>query len=398
MGGAISLLAVNFVIAQIFVAAFLVIAVKSRHGRAAAWCAAGFAIASLAAICEAVLPFTPVPKFFAVGAFASVLAGFCLLRFGLGLFYGVPAKPAALAAFLIVSVVVDLLIYDLPRGTLQHAFFYQMPFFLIQAWTAAAIMRSPRRSYADRILVGLLVLNALHFLGKVYAAIAAGAGSTASDYLQSPFALISQALGAALIVGTGVAILGVMVKDIVDAARASSEIDSLSGLWNRRGFIERVAPWLLSRNAKSPGALILTDLDRFKGVNDTYGHHTGDEVIRQFARVLLDLIPSRAAAARLGGEEFAVFLPGVDLADARVVAQGMRAAIASTPIADLPETATITASFGVATIAPGESLEMALQRADKALYVAKAAGRNRVECAEPTARVVTPVVSQWMRQ
>ncbi|PLU65356.1 GGDEF domain-containing protein, partial [Sinorhizobium medicae] len=194
MGGAISLLAVNFVIAQIFVAAFLVIAVKSRHGRAAAWCAAGFAIASLAAICEAVLPFTPVPKFFAVGAFASVLAGFCLLRFGLGLFYGVPAKPAALAAFLIVSVVVDLLIYDLPRGTLQHAFFYQMPFFLIQAWTAAAIMRSPRRSYADRIFVGLLVLNALHFLGKVYAAIAAGAGSTASDYLQSPFALISQAL------------------------------------------------------------------------------------------------------------------------------------------------------------------------------------------------------------
>ncbi|PLU61106.1 GGDEF domain-containing protein, partial [Sinorhizobium medicae] len=107
---------------------------------------------------------------------------------------------------------------------------------------------------------------------------------------------------------------------------------------------------------------------------------------------------SRAAAARLGGEEFAVFLPGVDLADARVVAQGMRAAIASTPIADLPETATITASFGVAAIAPGESLEMALQRADKALYVAKAAGRNRVECAEPTARVVTPVVSQWMRQ
>ncbi len=397
MGGAISLLAVNFVIAQIFVATFLVVAAKSRPGRAAAWCAAGFAVASLAAICEAVVPFTPVPRLFAVGAFASVLAGFCLLRFGLGLFYGVPAKPSALSAFFIASVALDLAIYDLPRGTLQHAFFYQTPFFLIQAWTALAIIRSPRRSYADRILIGFLVLNALHFLVKIYAAMAAGAGATASDYLQSPFALISQALGAALIVGTGVAILGVMVKDIVDKARASSEIDALSGLWNRRGFIERVTPLLQSRSANGPGALILTDLDRFKGVNDTYGHHAGDEVIRQFARVLLDLMPSRAAAARLGGEEFAVFLSGVDLADARVVAQGMRAAIAATPIVGLPETATITASFGVAAIAPGESLEMALQRADKALYVAKAAGRNRVECAEPSARVVTPAVSQWIR-
>jgi diguanylate cyclase (GGDEF)-like protein len=397
MGGALSLLAVNFVIAQIFAAAFLVIAAKRRPGRPAAWCAAGFAIASLAAICEAVLPFTPVPKLFAVGAFASVLAGFCLLRFGLGLFYGVPSKPWALAVFFAASVILDLFIYDLPRGTLRHAFFYQAPFFLIQAWTAAAVIRSRRRSYADWILIGFLAMNALHFLVKIYAAVAAGAGATASDYLQSPFALISQAFGAALIVGTGVAMLGVMVKDIVDKARASSETDALSGLLNRRGFIERVAPLLPTRNAEGPGALILTDLDRFKGVNDTYGHHTGDEVIRQFARVLLELMPSRAAAARLGGEEFAVFLPGVGLSDARVVAQGMRAATASTPIPGLPETATITASFGVAAIEPGEPLETALQRADKALYAAKAAGRNRVESAEPSARVVTPAVSQWIR-
>ena len=397
MGGAISLLAVNFIIAQIFVAAFLIIAAKSRSRKPAAWCAAGFAVASLSAICETVLPFTPVPRLFAVGAFASVLAGFSLLRFGLGLFYGVPAKPVALAAFFAGSVILDLLIYDLPRGTLQHAFFYQMPFFLIQAWSASAIIRSRRRSYADKILFVLLALNALYFLVKIYAAIAAGSGVTAADYLQSPFALISQALGAMLIVATGVAILGVMVKDMVDEARASSEIDALSGLCNRRGFMERVAPLLQSRSADGPGALILTDLDRFKGINDTYGHHSGDEVIRQFSRVLLDLLPSHAVAARVGGEEFAVFLPRVDLAAARVLAQGMRAAIASTRILGLPETTTITASFGVAAIASGESLEMAMQRADKALYAAKAAGRNRVECAESPARVVTLTVSQWAR-
>nr|WP_234826030.1 hypothetical protein [Sinorhizobium meliloti] len=99
MGGAISLLAVNFIVAQIFVAAFLIISVKSRSGRAAAWCAAGFAVASLSAICEAVLPFTPMPRLFAVGAFASVLAGFCLLRVGLGVFYSVPANRRYLRRF-----------------------------------------------------------------------------------------------------------------------------------------------------------------------------------------------------------------------------------------------------------------------------------------------------------
>lgn len=149
-----------------------------------------------------------MPRLFAVGAFANVLAGFCLLRIGLGSFYSVPAKPPRLASFFMGSVIVDLFIYDLPRGTLQHAFFYQRPFFLIQAWSAAAIIQSRLRSYADGILLCMLALSALYFLVKIYAAVAAGSGATGADYLQSPFALISQALGAMLIFGTGVAMLG----------------------------------------------------------------------------------------------------------------------------------------------------------------------------------------------
>jgi diguanylate cyclase (GGDEF)-like protein len=392
MGGAISLLAVNFIVAQVFVVAFLVVAAKSRARRPAIWCA-GFAVASLSAVFETVLPFTPVPKLFAVGAFASVLAGFILIRFALGLFYQVPAKLTHLAVFFAASVVLDLMIYDLPRGTLQHAFFYQMPFCLIQAWSASTIIRSERRSHADRILFCLLTLSAIYYIVKIYAAIAAGSGTTAADYLASPFALISQALGAMLIVATGVAMLGVMVKEIIDEARASSEVDALSGIYNRRGFMERVAPLLQDGGDDGPGTLILIDLDRFKLVNDTYGHHTGDEVIRQFSRVLLGLMPSQAAAGRLGGEEFAVLLPRVSLADARVLAHGMRATLASKRIDGLPETVAITASFGVAAITAEEPLEMAMRRADKALYAAKAGGRNRVECADPPMRVVASVVS-----
>ncbi|WP_026614025.1 GGDEF domain-containing protein [Ensifer aridi] len=388
MGGAISLLAVNFIIAQVFVVAFLVVAAKSQAKRPAIWCACGFAVASLSAVFETVLPFSLVPKLFAVGAFASVLAGFILIRFGLGFFYRVPANLPFATALFAGSVVLDLLIYDLPRGTLKHAFFYQMPFCLVQAWSASTIIRSERRSRADWILFCLLALSSIYYVVKVYAAIAAGSGTTAADYLASPFALVSQALGAMLIVATGMAILGVMVKEIIDEARASSELDPLSGLCNRRGFADRVAPLLQEGGDDGPGTLILTDLDRFKLVNDTCGHHAGDEVIRQFSCVLRELMPSRAVAGRLGGEEFAVFLPRIGPADARVLAHGMRAAIASTRIIGLPEVAAVTASFGVAVVAAEEPLELAMQRADKALYAAKAGGRNRVECAEAPVHVV----------
>ncbi|WP_331374388.1 GGDEF domain-containing protein [Sinorhizobium chiapasense] len=396
MGGAISLLAVNFIVAQIFVVAFLIVAAKSRSGQPAIWIAACFAVASLSAVFEAVLPFSPFPRLFAIGAFACVLGGFSLLRVGLGQFYQVPVQPAVLFAFFVGSVIVDLLIYELPRGTLQHAFFYQMPFFVIQAWCASTILRSRRQSYADRILLSLLALSAAYYLVKIYAAMAAGAGRTAADYLTSPFALISQALGAMLIVGTGLAMLGVMVKEIIDDVRASSEIDALSGLYNRRGLMDRLAPLLERRGAENPGALILTDLDHFKQVNDSYGHHAGDEVIRRFSRLLRDLMPSRAVAGRLGGEEFAVFLPLTSLSEARVLAHGIRAAMASMQLDGLPETATVTASFGVAAVVTNEPLELAMQRADKALYAAKAAGRNRVECAATPEHVVKPAVPHWV--
>ncbi|ASY63052.1 hypothetical protein SJ05684_c16100 [Sinorhizobium sojae CCBAU 05684] len=394
MGGAISLLAVNFIIAQVFVVAFLVIAAKSQARLPAIWCAAGFAVASLSAVFESVLPFTPVPKFFAVGAFASVLGGFLLIRFALGLFYEVPAKLPHLAVFFAACVALDLMIYDLPRGTLQHAFFYQMPFCVIQASSAATVLRSERRSQADKILFWLLTLSAIYYLVKIYAAIAAGSGTTAADYLTSTFALISQALGAMLIVATGVAMLGVLVKEIIDEARASSELDPLSGLYNRRGFMERVAPFLREDGEDGPGTMILIDLDRFKLVNDTYGHHAGDQVIRQLSHVLTDLLPGMAVPGRLGGEEFAVFLPRFGMAEARVLAHGMRAALASARIDGLAESVRVTASFGVATVMAEETLEAALHRADKVLYAAKTGGRNRVECAEPPVRLFAASASR----
>lgn len=104
--------------------------------------------------------------------------------------------------------------------------------------------------------------------------------------------------------------------------------------------------------------------------------------------ILVDLLPLRAVAARVGGEEFALFLPRVGLADARVMANGIRAELAVKRINGLPEGVAVTASLGVSEVTAGELLDAAMRRADNSLYVAKAGGRDRVECAEDPLPVI----------
>ncbi len=125
MLGAVFFLAVNFVVAISFSAVFAVVSTRSRSRRAALWFAAGFGVASLSALCELAVAFLPAPKFFALGAFATVLSGMMLLRVGLGEMYGFRMKWLHAAIFLLVSIGLSIAIYDLPRGTPVQAFSYQ---------------------------------------------------------------------------------------------------------------------------------------------------------------------------------------------------------------------------------------------------------------------------------
>lgn len=382
MNGAGFLLTVNFLIAQCFCMFFLAVSARSRNRVAARWFAGCFAVASLSAVFELLVAYVPPLKPWAILAFASMLGGMFMLRVGIGHLYGLKTNRFGLAALFAAFVVFDYFIYDLPRGTLQHALPYQAPFAVALGLSAFAAWRARMKSFVDRALVVLLAATSAHFLLKAFAAVFAGAGNTAKDYLASQFALWSQSMGAVLIVAVGLMLLCVLVLEIVADEKVNAEIDPLSGLLNRRGFDNRVDALLAGPGAHS---IVLCDLDHFKSVNDTYGHQGGDAAIRAFGEMLHAAAPKGALAARIGGEEFLLFLPRTGKEAALLFAHALRATRAVSPIPGLPAGMRVTSSFGVAEIGEREPLRFALRRADDALYAAKNTGRDCVREAEPPA-------------
>ena len=156
--------------------------------------------------------------------------------------------------------------------------------------------------------------------------------------------------------------------------------DPLTGLYNRHYLVDAAQRLCaLDDRKRTPAvAAVMLDLDHFKSVNDTFGHSFGDQVLRNVARSILAGARAGDVVVRFGGEEFVVLLSGVDLASARSVAERVRWSVAE-PSDDYPS---ITASVGVALRTRGESFEKLLERADRAMYLAKAGGRDRVSVAD----------------
>ena len=157
--------------------------------------------------------------------------------------------------------------------------------------------------------------------------------------------------------------------------------DPLTGLHNRR-YLDTHLATLLERaqNRKRSLSVLITDLDRFKSVNDRFGHDGGDDVLREFARRLRKNVRGIDLAIRFGGEEFVVVMPDTSLDVAQNVAERIRGEIADRPfrVGRTGAPLDVTVSVGVAQMQAGDSVETLLKRADVALYDAKSAGRNRV--------------------
>jgi diguanylate cyclase (GGDEF)-like protein/PAS domain S-box-containing protein len=156
--------------------------------------------------------------------------------------------------------------------------------------------------------------------------------------------------------------------------------DALTGLANRAGFFAAAQQEFASpeRQDRQP-ALLMVDLDHFKQINDTYGHETGDAVLRSFARLCRRLFRSRDIIGRIGGEEFAILLPQTNLESALARAERLRQGAEKLRFRGRASELRVTTSIGVAQILPEEgTVDAALSRADRALYRAKRAGRNRI--------------------
>ncbi|MDP2195893.1 MAG: diguanylate cyclase [Rhodocyclaceae bacterium] len=155
--------------------------------------------------------------------------------------------------------------------------------------------------------------------------------------------------------------------------------DTLTGLANRRHFLDEIGQELARiRRFTEPAALLMLDLDHFKNINDQHGHAAGDAVLKAFAGVVTDSLRKTDRAGRLGGEEFAILLPGTHADAAQAFAERLRSSVEALPIAFENLTLYITVSIGVTGLNP-EDVESTLKRGDRALYLAKGNGRNRVE-------------------
>ncbi|WDR05679.1 GGDEF domain-containing protein [Devosia rhodophyticola] len=178
----------------------------------------------------------------------------------------------------------------------------------------------------------------------------------------------------------------------LEEVRRESMIDSLTKIANRKSFDESIDNAVEDAvRTGEPLCLIIVDIDHFKTFNDTFGHQTGDQVLRLVATTLKANIKGRDLAARYGGEEFMTILPTTDIAGAVIVAENIRKAIHAKELlkrSTNEKLGRITASFGVAQFMPSDTSASLIERADRCLYAAKNSGRNRVVSEQELAKII----------
>ena len=159
-----------------------------------------------------------------------------------------------------------------------------------------------------------------------------------------------------------------------------SQIDPLTNTFNRRR-ISQSLEYLHQQDPQNPYAVILLDLDHFKSINDQFGHHMGDNVLIAVSQELNDQIQKHDLVGRFGGEEFILILKHASLPKAHQIAERCRTTIEALVISnDEGQSIRVTASFGIAQSHHGLRPQQVLSQADKALYAAKASGRNQIKC------------------
>lgn len=227
------------------------------------------------------------------------------------------------------------------------------------------------------------VVNLLFGLAQGLAAvIALQFGSEASQAQRDLYNLVNFALMPTFFVAMGVTAIFLLATDLATRLRLQAVTDSLTGVSNRRGFMQVSARMLgLARRRHQPLTLVLADLDFFKRINDRYGHSVGDRALVHFAQTLARSLRSEEITGRIGGEEFAVLLAGGESAALSLI-ERLREAMRSNPLEDNGSRILLTASFGVAERDDEDQVEGLLMRADEALYRAKGSGRDTVVIAQ----------------
>jgi len=228
-----------------------------------------------------------------------------------------------------------------------------------------------------RVAIGLMTSYGFCYLVRVPAAMLAPLPSKQTP-LTSNWVAILCLFAMLFSIASAFTFIALVKERAERKQHAAARTDSLTGIANRRAFVETAEERLPIRVGK---ALLLFDLDRFKAINDRFGHEVGDAAIVAFCAVAEETLPHRAVFGRLGGEEFGCLLIGTTPAEAVQAAERVRRTFAAIVLPDMPDLR-LSVSIGIAQAPPDGDFDALLRRADAALYVAKKSGRDRIELAE----------------
>ena len=237
----------------------------------------------------------------------------------------------------------------------------------------------------DRVLFWVAALSALNLILRPIILLSLGGGFDSYDgFQQSVYWTTVQFTQAMVSILAAISLMVAVAIDQISELRRQVDDDNLSGLLNRRGF-EAQAGSALRRclDDGRPVALMIADLDRFKQINDSYGHAVGDAIIAAFGAHVRAIAPAEMIAGRIGGEEFALLVPGAGIETARQFAEAVRTGLAAAAADRIPAALVPTASIGLTIGTPGSNLSALMHEADQALYEAKRTGRNRVRTFTP---------------
>lgn len=378
MSAANFILVINLFVAATFAAGFAFVASQSRSAYGASWLALGYGTVVALYALEFSQPHLSRSEPIAFIIFLAFLGALAAMTAGVARHYMLPVPWRPLAAIALTALVIYAVLTSLPRGSVIRPFLYQTPYILTQILACTVILQSRRRGPIDIALLVVSSLAALQFAAKPFLAVSMGMGESTQSYLTSEYGAYSLTFQTIFLVSVGLLLLLGMVWDLVAEVTARSETDKLSGLLNRRGFEDHAERAIgIAAQSGQAATMIVADLDHFKHINDSFGHAIGDRVIAAFAKTLGAEADPRIIVGRLGGEEFAVFLPS-GIGEGRAFAEQARKAFAAASIDGVSGHQPITASFGVTELQRGDSLSELLRRADVALYDAKKGGRNRV--------------------
>jgi len=239
----------------------------------------------------------------------------------------------------------------------------------------------------DRVLFWVAALSALNLIIRPVVLLSlVGGFDNYVGFQQSVYWTTVQFSQAMVSIVAAISLMVAVAIDQISELRRQVDDDNLSGLLNRRGF-EAQAGAALRRciDEDRPVALMIADLDHFKSINDNHGHAVGDAIIAAFGAHVRLIGPPGMIAGRIGGEEFALLVPGAGIEAARRLAEDVRKGLAAACADRIPARLCPTTSIGIAIGAPGTSLSALMADADQALYEAKRTGRNRVRAFTPKA-------------